>query len=532
MTNLAKRPLFVRDATGLVREISPYGAFLLNYMTMSSPYMLYFVAVGQGLFPGADFVIASLLTLVPVWIISLLFAQLSTAYPRSGGEYVFVGRVLHPSLGFMINFVTVIMNISFIGFNGVLLVTIGIVPMLQSLSAITGNPGLATLASSINTNTNILIIASIFAIVLPLTLLLGTRAAFRAMTLLFIPSLVSLLVFVAVVGVMPREQFIANFNLLSGTTYDAVISAASKAGANFNFDLPGTAVYGLVYTFLAAWGFMYSSTVSGEVKNPKHSQLFGMMISSTLYLVLMAVTTAVAYNAMGHTFLSSISYLALNGNSAYTLPISLPIWQFLASYGARNVIFTLILSAGVIAADLSQLGYSVTFWVTRCFFAWSFDSLLPKKFAVVSDRGVPQYSLFAIIALSVLFVGLVIYTPIGAYMTYLISGAMFSLVIISIAAIMFPIWHKEVFSTTPSLVSRKVGGFPIISLVGVITIPIGILFTWASMVPAIAGPINPLYITFAIGLFIAGFALYWISYLVQKKRGVPMDLILKEIPPE
>jgi hypothetical protein len=33
-------------------------------------------------------------------------------------------------------------------------------------------------------------------------------------------------------------------------------------------------------------------------------------------------------------------------------------------------------------------------------------------------------------------------------------------------------------------------------------------------------------------LFVAGFVLYWISYAIQKSRGVPIEKIQKEIPPE
>src|SRR5579862_9641053 len=103
---MAKKEIFLREATGLVKSISPFRAFIFNVMYIWPTGMFVFLVVGQGLFPGANLITASLITLIPCLIIAYLYAQLAAAFPRSGGDYVFVGRLLHPSLGFVVNFVT------------------------------------------------------------------------------------------------------------------------------------------------------------------------------------------------------------------------------------------------------------------------------------------------------------------------------------------------------------------------------------------------------------------------------------------
>ncbi len=134
-----EKKVYVRNATGLVREISAYRAFILNLMFTSPAFMLIFLVLGQGLFPGAYLPVSSLLALAPALLIALVYVQFSAAFPRSGGDYIFVGRILHPSLGFMVNFVITVINISVIGVEAVWVTTFAVAPMLNVLSVINGN---------------------------------------------------------------------------------------------------------------------------------------------------------------------------------------------------------------------------------------------------------------------------------------------------------------------------------------------------------------------------------------------------------
>lgn len=528
---MSKEKIFVREATGLVREIGPYRAFVLNLMFTSPAFMLIFLVIGQGLFPGAYLPVSSLLALLPSLLVAYLYAQFSAAFPRSGGEYVYVGRILHPSLGFTVNFVATLINISVIGVEGVWITTMGLGPMLNALSAINGDPSLATLASALTTPTSQFVIGAIFAVVLPVVMFFGTNLTFRLKSLFFVITTLSVVVFLVAMAGLPRAQFISNFNSLSTTSYDTVIVDAQKAGANLSFNFSDT-LLGIVYTLLAVWGFTASAYVGGEVKNPQRSQLLSMLVAPVVYIVLMFFVSLVTYSSMGHDFLASISYLALTGNPAYTLPTGLPILQFLAGFGTKNAAVEWIMGIGLLATLFAYM-LAASFASVRCLFAWSFDAVIPSKFADVSERThVPHFAVATIILIDLVFVLLTVYTTIAGLFTYVITGSFVIVAILGLSAVLFPRVRSDLFELSPRLTTRKIGGIPIISIVGAISIPVGLAIAYASLLPALVGPLNPQYIEVVVALFIIGFLLYFASYAIQKSRGIPVDKIQRAIPPE
>jgi len=522
---------FERKATGLVREISSFRAFVLNLMFTSPSFMLIFLVVGQGLFPGAYLPISSLLAIIPAIIVAFVYAQLSTAYPRSGGDYVFIGRILHPSIGFMVNFVLTIINISVIGTEAVWITTMALAPMFNCLSAITANNTLSALASVLAIPINEFLLGAIFAILLPFAIYFGTNISFKLKTAFFIISLISLITYIIAMTFISRKIFIQNFDSLSETSYIQIINDAKNAGVNFGYNYKDT-LLGVVYTILAVWGFTASTYVGGEVKKPERSQILGMTLAPIVYILLMTLVAFVTYNSMGHEFLASISYLALNGNPAYKLPVSVPILQFLGGYASKNIFIELILGIGLVS---TLFGYilSASFTSVRVLFAWSFDAVIPKRFAKVHEKyHVPYYSLIAIILIDLLFVYLTVYTTIPAFFTYVVTGSFLALVFVGASAVVFPKRRRNVFDVSPLLVKRSVKGVPLVSILGVLSIVLGVLIAYASLLPSIVGPLNPTYVLVIPALFILGFVFYWISYFIQKQKGIAVELLQKEIPPE
>jgi amino acid transporter len=358
-------------------------------MFTSPSFMLIFLVIGQGLFPGANLPVSALLALIPSLIIAYVYAQFSAALPRSGGDYIFVGRVLHPSLGFMANFVITVINISVIGVEAVWISTFALGPMLNALSVINHDPSLAAIAANFNNTTVQFLLGAAFATLLTLVLFLGTNVTFKLKSVLFVVAVISILAFIVGIGTIPSSQAASNFASLSGTSYNSVISAAKGAGANLSFNSNDT-LLGVVYTYLAVSGFWGSAYVAGEVKNPARSQLIGMVAAPVVYILLMTGVAVAAYTSIGHDFLASIAYLNVNSNPAYTLPAGVPTLNFLAGYFANNAALEIFLGIGLLCTLFAYM-IAASYASVRSFFAWSFDAVIPRKFSEVNEKyHVPQ----------------------------------------------------------------------------------------------------------------------------------------------
>src|SRR6201995_4527028 len=116
--------LFVRQSSGLVPNVSVVNALFFNVAA--------FVGVGLTLYT-----IFYALPLVPMWkagpfsaygwasiiaglfciLLALIFASLTSVMPRSGGDYVFTSRILHPALGFLESWTLVIASVLIIAFE-------------------------------------------------------------------------------------------------------------------------------------------------------------------------------------------------------------------------------------------------------------------------------------------------------------------------------------------------------------------------------------------------------------------------------
>src|ERR671928_810943 len=92
--------LFVRNATGLVREVKPWQAMAINYITGAAPFVIGIALFGAlSGFPGGNFLLATVLTIPLALSVVYAFGFLTAAIPRSGGDYVLVSRTLHPAAG-------------------------------------------------------------------------------------------------------------------------------------------------------------------------------------------------------------------------------------------------------------------------------------------------------------------------------------------------------------------------------------------------------------------------------------------------
>jgi APA family basic amino acid/polyamine antiporter len=88
------------------------------------------------------------------------------------------------------------------------------------------------------------------------------------------------------------------------------------------------------------------------------------------------------------------------------------------------------------------------------------------------------------------------------------------------------------FETSPAMSRKKIGPVPALSILGVATLILSIWIGYASIAPAYVGTANPLYVAFVFVLFAIGAIIYLASWAYHRSKGIPLDLIFKQLPPE
>ena len=106
-------PVFVRDATGLVKNVSFFDSIALNLSNMSIGALLGLIGL-SGLLPmlfvgqdlaGVNLVYLSVIGFLVAVPQIVIYTVLTRRYPRAGGDYVFVSRNLGGFVGSVASFV-------------------------------------------------------------------------------------------------------------------------------------------------------------------------------------------------------------------------------------------------------------------------------------------------------------------------------------------------------------------------------------------------------------------------------------------
>jgi len=112
--------LYTRRSSGLVREMSGTAALMGSVCIVNLPIAAVTLMLLPFAFPGASMPLSVLISLIPAAILGGVYILFGIMMPRSGGDYVFNGRALHPSVGFAANFNFVVCNLLFAGIEAVL----------------------------------------------------------------------------------------------------------------------------------------------------------------------------------------------------------------------------------------------------------------------------------------------------------------------------------------------------------------------------------------------------------------------------
>ena len=410
---MAEEKLFVRKATGLVREIGAITAIIIvlaNTIGLGWQKRV-FQYTGRAPLPENQYLagippmtMAFILGGVAILLSVLAVSVLSSAMPRSGGGYVVISRIIGPVWGFLgawLEFLSIAWSFGIIAvavFEGI----------FQIMGPIAFGPfplGANAFGSNI---TDVTLFAGGLVLVLVFTVIgiFGVRLTGLLLQAMFwVPSILTFYVFGLLSQANSSTVAQGMTNVLGHTPVEYVNGALSQG-----LDAAGSSAggyWGAVFTamvgaYFAYIGYAASTFVAGEIKEANKSLPRTLVIASVLIIALYVSISIIAADSI-----KGLASQTVGGNS-YSL---LSAWSFL-SYGSGgdlvkaglpNVKLWTTTVAGLTGSgiNLGSVNFLLVvfgvFWIandippfiltaSRVLFAMSFDRVLPAPLANINDR--------------------------------------------------------------------------------------------------------------------------------------------------
>jgi len=542
--------MFLRNATGLLREVSLLDAFIMNTFGMNIAVGAVFLFLqAPAFFPQGNMLVAVIIgTLLMAFTLLWVYSTFAAAMPRSGGDYVFVSRVIHPFFGWLLGWSQGMWLIFFwIGFNAWFALTFAVPVALSTIGAATGQSGWIALSNTllasfpilgITTQWWVLIIGFLINIGFAVLLILGGQSFWRWQKVFFLFAggsiiLAFLLLLFDGGNIQHAWNSFAIHN--KGLLFNQVIPAAVKNG----YVLPGGGFSWNDTLLMLPWVFFVvgyaqgSAQIGGEVKRASRNQYLAMVGGVLVNGAMLALLVVVFMQAVGVNWIGSVGFLSINNPSLLNLPGNLsPSFNFIVSLLTGNVIVPLIIGIGFVfwalmGTPLSELQ------ATRYMLAWAVDRMIPAPMGDVNERfhSPVKAIVFCTITGTLALIALVAFPQaslLGALLAQIVA-----FILVAIAGIFFPYRLHHVWEAAGG---HTILGLPSVTLAGlggvIVLGGLMLLFIFNSTINSTFGVTARLSLSFMIGVVVVGILWYVGAYVLNRNQGVDLGLTYREIPPE
>ena len=513
-----KSMVFVRESTGLVKNVSLLDAISLNVSSMSAGAALATIAFTMLLIPnvltsysGINLVYGSLIAFAITIPQMIVYTIMTRRLPRTGGDYVWTSRAFGGFIGSTVSFmgytVETMAFMALIAFSTVL--AIGAVLVQLGMTQYLG------LAIPINFGgdgtSQFLLGAGIYGALILLNIF-KPKYGFKLVSATMIIGILSLLVGNIVLlsaGNGGVVKYIDNLGI-NGTTYASV--AASYTGSTFNF---GNTIFLMPFfaMFVYPW-FVAAPAVASELKG-KRSTNWNVPISALISLIIVTGSFATLYYVAGYSFTNG-AFL----NSSLVNDYSFNFWTLAMGVSPNNIVAAFI-GFGWVLWNIGILAYGII-GISRYIFAQAFDRFLPEKMSYVSPRfrsPVVAHLIDLVVTVAILGIAVGFYGYINS-LYGAIMASMIYFIFVGGAAATYALRHEKGGTKTLLMVS------------GILSAAVFAFLTYQFLAyPGVWGG-N----TFAYGYILLSAILGAVIYLVSKsyhsRKGIDISMAYKEIPPE
>ena len=512
--------VFTRASSGLVRQVKTDDVMFYGWNQIALSYLI-FIVLAWSAYPGASMEWAALLATIGGVALGVCYAMLATVYPRSGGEYVFISRIIHPGVGFAVSFSFAFWQIFYYGVNGAFLAIYALSPFFGVLGVQANSSALLNISTWFSSHWGIFLTGSFMIIFFAVLQARGIGRYFRWQRYASYLALVSLIITIIVLTLAATGvfDFQSNFNHLAGAgAYQRIVAGTHIPAGSFSETLKF-----MIWPAFSIWFAVIAVSFSGEVKNVQRGQMIGINGA----MVTMGIATIVLCFLYRHAF--GTAFLLSSSTSSHYHLAAPPFVNVFTGIAGGNMVLT-ILTFGWVLAIAFFVGATTLVYSTRAMLAWSIDGVAPERLGDVNDRyHSPHWTILVSAIIAEVWLALFAFTtllgPISGFL-----GFTFSFLAVSLTAIVFPFVKRDVFENSP--IAWRVGRVPVISIIGVVSTifmvyGISRILVDNTYTPHLAfGDIGAL-IVLAVGAIT-----FYVARAYRRSRGVNIDQRYKEIPIE
>jgi len=516
--------VFTRASSGLVRQVRPVDVFYFGFTTIALSYIVFTIAVWSA-YPGASMELATLIAIVGAGGIGTCYALFASMFPRSGGEYVFLSRTLHPLVGFSFSFSFAFWQMFYFGINGALFAQFALSPILAGIAVQTGSQQLLDLANWFGSGIGLFVAGMVLVLGMAYLHWRGAGVYFKWQRWAALLSMASLILTVVVLAgaVLGVFDFKANFDALAGAgAYNQVLADGQAAGvlpaAPFSF---GETMNYVLWPAFSIWFAITATSFAGEVKNVQRGMVAGIVGSQVLTGLMFVVLMVLYRGAFGNDFV-----LASSAGVPLDAP---PFVPFFTAIAGGSPVLSILMSFWVLSIALF-VGGTVVPYATRALLAWGIDGTAPAALADVNDRyHSPHWAIAVTTVVGTVVLAMYAFTDLLTIVSGFLAFAL-SFVIVCLWAIIFPFVRHEQFENSP--IAIRVMGVPLLTIAGIIGGSFSLFGAWRLTQDEVFTVDRGFAIGGAFGVLIIGAVWYLVATAYRRGQGVDIAARFREIPIE
>lgn len=526
--------LFTRKATGLVREGRTRDALFYNLLWSSVGLTFAFYWLFAAFYPGASPIVTVLIAAAVGLPGAFLYAMLTQLMPRTGGDYVFNSRALHPAVGFAGNFSYSFWLAVVIGVYTTYIAAYGFGAFGRMIAGFGGGSGWLDFGDWFSTDWGLFITGTTMLLLSAVMFAVGgVRLFFKVQAACFALFVLGAILIPIFVGLFQSHTgFISNFNdygnhLGAKDAAGAMAASAGKAGfVHAGFDFTTTLKCLSVFWFI--FGFIYASNYfAGEIRLQKRVHMYSMPGAVALAVIVLLLMIPTFTHVIGKDFAQQ---LGLADPAAYGFSAGAPAYPELIGIASGSPVIGVVAILGFTIGLVIWLPQTLLL-VSRNMFAWSFDRVMPDRLASVDARShSPLWAIGVMLVLSIASTAIYSFTDWFSSLSALL-GLTLPLLVTALAGMLLPYRRRDLVENSPY--NQRIAGIPILSVVGFLAMlgfggAIAVLL-WDEGSGASLSK-NPGKLELALLVYAAGLVIWFVARAIRRSQGIDIDLSYKELP--